>query len=867
MIEHRNEFSSIASTETNTPSDTSNQNTTTDVADVLSMKQTEQATFIDERSHVVESGYIAPTSSTTRRLPNSMGETQYSVKDLLKQEIKYGSFLWDVSDAQGAELFSINVPELFNSLSSIHKLQFQTFQFYRFNPTIRLQVNTTKFNSGRLMLVWDPLSSMQQVASIATPSFRHTNHLCQCSGFPNSQVDVKDSNTAFITIPFEHIISYFSASTNPIDVTLPLGTLRVMCMNKLTAPDSASNSVGCTVYLKCEDIEFHVPTRPHNVDFTTRAEAGLLSSIGSALSSGAGIVNNLSTGNFSGAAGGLSGVLKNFGLDKPANPQAKVGNCLATVDPMAHMIGVVDTPRLGATPMGGYLEEGFSEAPPKELVIKDIISKPMFVGTFKWRADQPENTVLVTIPVTPNLRTFTGNWSYFNTEPVVPNAQPGSVYLSNGYRHYPTYVGFMSNIFEFWSGSLDYRFDVVSTSFHTGRLMFAFEPCVSPTPIEPEVTDNAFTNTPYQIFDLHESASTSLKTNFVASTPRKRCEMPLNGTPLDDNTVLGYLRVIVVARLVAPESVTQEVDVNCWLSAGEDFRFTVPRLNNNMMLTTDIGLIGTNTGTRAEAGALPTASDISTRTSDPKNYPGLVRGNPMIPSSDPFGENIDTVLDLARRYCRVGEYALQLTSTPFGQGSSTESMGFGEVLFAVTPSPGVVSGIPDSQDKIMDSLSFMKVLADMYVFWSGSIRYQFLPFVDRTRDILHTLTFLPDQVTGPSGVSTEAATGTYALGNSSYPSIVWNSSQDSAMQVEVPFYSKFNQCAIIEKPGVTDQSVYYDAFESGRLLYRVMQPLESTSLPDRRMYLIVNSSIGDDFKFRYLIAPPVIMTNAITGGS
>jgi hypothetical protein len=847
---------SINNNNTSQPQDTSSQNTTTDVADVLSMKQQEQATFIDERSHVVETGYIQPVSNNVSRVPNSMGETQWDVKDLLRQEIKYGSFLWDINNGQGAELYSINVPEIFNSLSSIHKLQFNTFQFYRFNPTLRVQVNTTKFNSGRLMVVWDPLSSMSPDPTAYNRATTHTNHLCQCSGFPNVQIDAKDSNSAFITIPFEHIISYFSASSNPVDTTLPLGTIRIMCMNQLTAPDDASSSVSVNVYLKCEDIEFHVPTRPHNVSF--QAE-GPMDSIKSTLSTGKGILNNVKTGNFSGAASGLSGLLKSFSLDKPAKPEAKIGNCLATVDPMAHMKGVVDTPRLAATAVGGYLEESFTKAPPAELMINEIISKPTFVGSFKWRADQPENTVLVTIPVTPNLRTYSEQWSYKNTLFEYPAL--GQTYLTNQFRHYPSYVGVFSNMFEYWSGSLDYRFDVVSTSFHTGRLMFTFEPCVAPDPIDPSISDNAFSNSPYQMFDLHESASTSFKTNFVSSTPRKRCDMPLTGVKIDDNTVLGYLRVIVTSRLVAPERITQEVDVNCWISAGEDFRFTVPRLNNNVMLTTDYDKIAVSPGAfnfEAEGPELPTESDISSRTSDPKNYPGLVKGNPMIPNADPFGEEVNSVLDLARRYCRTHEIAIILSRQPF----SNTVMGYGEYSIVTTPAAGQNTDI-----KTIDSLSFMKFLSGMYVFWSGSLRYQILPFVDRTQNMLHTLTFVPDFTTNLSTEGTESATSTAALVNSSYPSIIWNSSQDSSMQVEVPFYSKFNQCAITPKDTSGMDQVYYDSFFTGKLVHRFMLPDETTTLPSKTLYIILNSSIGDDFKYRFLVAPPILLCNGISAFS
>jgi len=820
------------------------------------MNQTEQSTFVDERSHAIETSYISPVSPAVNRLPNSMGETQYDVRDLLKQEIKYSSFLWTVDDAQGKELLSISIPELFNSLSTIHKLQFNTFQFYRFTPVLRVQVNTTKFNSGRLMVVWDPLSNMQPTADTSAVSARHTTHLCQCSGYPNTQIDAKDSNTGFISIPFEHIISYFSASKNPVDATLPLGTVRIMCMNKLTAPDTASNSVGVAVYVKCADIEFHVPTRPHNVSFTTTAEAGIISTIGNTLSSGKGILNNLSTGNFSGAASGLGGLLKSFNLDKPAIPDAKVGNCLATVDPLAHMKGKADTPRLGATPTGGYLEEGFSSAPSSELIINEIIQKPMFVGTFAWSADQPENTVLATIPVTPALRTLAPDWKYSNTIQVTgPSGRP---YSSNVWRTYPTYLNYLATMFEFWTGSVDFRFDIVSTSFHTGRLMLSFEPCALPDPIDTSITDNAFTNTPYQVFDLHESASTSLKCNYVSSTPRKSCDTYATEQP-EDNSILGYLRVIVTSRLVAPEAVTQTVDVNCWLSAGEDFRFTVPRLNNNTMLTTDVSLLTIAPAkTIAEAAVLPTESDISTRTSDPKHYPGLVRGNPLVPTVDPFGENIDTVLDLARRYCREQELFLSSYSTQFGVGNS-KRIQYYEAVFPITPTPGSTSGQLPTTTKLMDSLHYMKMIADMYVFWSGSIRFQFIPLIDRTIPLVNYVTYVPNHVTTSLTVATEAATASEAVVNSSFPSVVWNSSQDAAMQVEVPFYSKFNQCAVQKKGD--SQGSYVDAFETGSIWYRAMRGMNTTDVNDNTLPLIVNSSIGDDFKFRFLIAPPVIRSN------
>lgn len=161
----------------------------------------------------------------------------------------------------------------------------------------------------------------------------------------------------------------------------------------------------------------------------------------------------------------------------------------------------------------------------------------------------------------------------------------------------------------------------------------------------------------------------------------------------------------------------------------------------------------------------------------------------------------------------------------------------------------------------------------MYAFWSGSLRYQFAPFVDRQNPIISDVTYAFSNSIQPSSAK-EVPDGDWIFNfgttysnyiNGSYPRVTNNLAQDSAILAEIPFYSEMNQCLTIYNGALLSQlplsGKNLDPWYTGVVQFRCSAPDfgnskiqvgEAEVLPVR-----VNFSAGDDFKLRYLIAPPV----------
>lgn len=873
-----------------------NSNETTEMYENFTSQQVQQTTFVDERATAVETGYISG-QATLPRSRKAMNESPFSMLDCLRQPILYDRLSWTVAGVRGANLWTATVPGVFNSLSTIHKLPLQIYQFFKFTMKVKLVLNTTKFHAGKLLLWYDPVNTVDSTSGDRNAIVFHTGTLIEATGYPNVVLDAKDSNVAELEIPWEHVLSTFSLSNNSLNTRVPLGTVHLQILNPLKVPETAVTDADVSIYISCIDLELHVPTRPHNNNFIA-AMGNVISGGKKALSSGIGAVTDIASGNFSSGvgkigdvAGHVGGILKDFDLDKPSKPDAKISNCLSTVSPQAHMKTVDDTVRLGACPAAGYLEDEFSNAPVEELIIKDIIKKPMLLGTVAWNSTDLPDTLLLQIPVTPTLLLGSVNDRILLSNlGAVEVPTSGGTLVQTYYRYYPSYLMYLSQMFEFWKGSIDFRFDFASTSFHTGRLQISFEPTGQPLPLDTTMSPtSAFSSCPNQVFDLHESSSTKFKCDYVSMTPMKRVINPVSNPDPDDEQILGYLRIYVLTKLERPENLS-DIEFNIYISAGEDFTLLSPRLNFDSPLLADLSKLPYDVPSefRAAMGEGSLGDDVVTRTSDVKDYPHAIKDGGMVDSHDVFGERIETVLDLARRYTVVADYA-PVVSQQVMANTGLEAAPF--VISGDEASISIVNTPTDPCIYIQDDSSagttivyrstpavssFMRRLAPMYVFWSGSMRYQFIPYVDRVNPMMMEVTYAFSNSMRPQlGLEEPADDWIAPQGgghyrnyiNSSYPRTTNLTAQDSAISVEIPFYTEMNQCLTMMN-GQTSTTMpliekNLDPWLTGIVQCRFTGPTFGNSVitvgTAKFLPVRINSSIGDDFKFRYLISPPVCL--------
>jgi hypothetical protein len=611
-----------------------------------------------------------------------------------------------------------------------------------------------------------------------------------------------------------------------------MGQLRFEVLNALQTSIGGTDPITVNVFVSAADIDLHVPMRPHTVLFSAASEVvaniklkDVAGTIGGVAKTATGAIADLKSGNFKGL---LSTAKDFFSLDRPASIDSRQGNCLATISAPCHMLGLDQAVRMGATQDGSYTITDFSTAPASDMLIENIITKPMIFDRFTWQTSNAENDLLATIPVTPGLC----KWVSVEFTP------GGTQYL----RQNPTFLSYFAAMHEFWRGGITFTFDFAATQFHSGRLMFVFEPNGQTTPLAGVgATVSDYSNNPNLIFDLRESKKVSFSVPFNSSTPRKRCvpSQWVATPPASDIDVLGYLRILVLSPLTVAENMPLTVEFNGWVSASPNFKFYAPRVRSSTFFFENAP---TSAPVNPDDVVYTNAGDDNVLRETQPSKP-ILKTNSQLPTPNYFGEEVKDVRDLARRYSRY-HTSQTMTADPARSGIVNAKSSFGahpDLYYAAN----FVSNIPNSAQ------SFATLISRLYALWSGSIRWKFVPLTDRTKTLqLVTSYFFNDEID-----QEPTSTGNY----SAYPLVVTNAPQDTAQELELPFYSLYAQNLC--------QNDTTGAYRDGIYTPGYIQ-LECSSTPsafaDDHVAITAFHAIGDDFAFRFLVSPPALYDEFIT---
>jgi hypothetical protein len=595
-------------------------------------------------------------------------------------------------------------------------------------------------------------------------------------------------------------------------------------------PAGSTDPINFNVFVSAADISLHLPMRPHVVQFSippTVAEAIDFAKANSAPYHMNGLSNVIKTVKGVGEtvagtwadikSGNILGAIKRgfefFTTDRPTIADNKLQNCLTNVSHINTMQGMDGSVRLGATQDGNYFETEFSTAPKSDQHIYTIVKRPMLIAQIPWSASNGVDTQLADFVVAPSICNTT------NDNPI------------SGWSKYDnTFLSYFATMFEYWRGSLTFTFEIAASNFHVGRFMIAFEPNITQG-LLPGVgfTCTDFSNNPNYIFDLEQHKECTVTVPYVSSTPRKRC-VPFTwiGPSRHDYDFLGNLRLIVLDPLAVTEAVPETIVINVYLSAGPDFRFYGPRIRPTTRFLEDFP---TPPPFHANAGK---EGDVVLR--EPQQTTYLVKGAKSVDTPEYFGEVIEDVRDLARRFCKY-DTAINMEPDPTRAGLVTAVSAFGS-------HPDLYYAANFFTNKPNASHSFATLINRMYAFWTGSTRWKFLPFTDRTKDLqmLASYTFTSNGYNPPA---TDDYTG--------YPAFITNNSQDSSLEVELPFYSPYTQL-------LTQYDSAATAYDIGIYTPGYLQLQASASagvFTDNTVRITAYHAIGNDVAFRFVIAPPV----------
>nr|5L7Q_C Chain C, vp3 [Deformed wing virus]5L8Q_C Chain C, VP3 [Deformed wing virus]5MUP_C Chain C, VP3 [Deformed wing virus]5MV5_C Chain C, Vp3 [Deformed wing virus]5MV6_C Chain C, Vp3 [Deformed wing virus]6F5J_C Chain C, Genome polyprotein [Deformed wing virus]7AL3_C Chain C, Genome polyprotein [Deformed wing virus] len=194
-------------------------------------------------------------------------------------------------------------------------------------------------------------------------------------------------------------------------------------------------------------------------------------------------------------------------------------------------------------------------APDEDMTVSSIASRYGLIRRVQWKKDHAKGSLLLQLDADPFV------------EQRIEGTNPISLYWFAP-------VGVVSSMFMQWRGSLEYRFDIIASQFHTGRLIVGYVPGLTAS-LQLQMDYMKLKSSSYVVFDLQESNSFTFEVPYVSYRPwwvRKYGGNYLPSSTDAPSTLFMYVQV----PLIPMEAVSDTIDINVYVRGGSSFEVCVP---------------------------------------------------------------------------------------------------------------------------------------------------------------------------------------------------------------------------------------------------------------------------------------------------
>lgn len=504
-------------------------------------------------------GYVSNTMSFTDVTRRTRDNEQAPLGDFLSRPLRIVTQDWPIGSSVS---FSFNPWALFLTNKRVIN-RINNFNLLRCRLVLNFVVNGNSFLYGRLIAYYRPLGS-NNTLHVDSPTL--SQDIVQGSQCPRIFIDPCTSTAGEMMLPFFYYKDYMSIpSTDWND----MGFIHVRTLVGLKHANGATGSTTITVFCHAEDVELCATTTantpaivPQMGEFQQANATGMISGPATAVAKVAGALKSVP-------------LLKPYALASEliAMAVAKAATIFGYSRPTVTRTPMLMAPRgtgsLALTNVADNSQKLTIDAqqeltidpriagigPEDTLSIKSIASRESYLTTFSWNIGTAVDTRLWNCVVNPLL------WA----------ESPGQVF-------HLTACAMASLPFQYWTGSMKYRFQVVCSNFHRGRLRVTWDPATTAPP--------EFNTTYQRIVDLSEEKD--FEVTISNGQPYTLLSMPLLATGVaptvysDTSAVTytygnGVLGVYVLNALTTPNTLTNnDIRINVFVAAGDDFEVYVP---------------------------------------------------------------------------------------------------------------------------------------------------------------------------------------------------------------------------------------------------------------------------------------------------
>jgi len=498
------------------------------------------------------------------------------IKDFLKRPVQ----IYKTAIAVGANVtLALSVWDLFTLIPSI-RAKLRNFTYFKGDLKVRISISGTPFHYGKILVSYQPYPDVNPcLINLATclaanANFRPCvlNYLSQATG--SAVMSVNENTPLEITCPFistkpMHRLynagdaSALAAATSYHDM-VAAGDVYIYSLNVVKAINATSTPVYMQVYAWMENVDLGTNTGSQTVvtteagKFSDERKVGPVEWTSSKLATLSGLVAiavpeiaPLALASQA-AMGALSKISSLFGWSKPVLLQEPSLVRPTSVSNSANVIGTDLAQRVVLDPKQEItIDPRAAGVSIDDLTIKHIASRMTYLTTFSWLdTDDAMSGVIWSSRVHPNL----------------PTVHQGVTY--NWIQ--PTAMAYAVTPFEFWRGDITYRFEIVCSSFHRGKLAIFYEPNISQYTL---INASLSLNKQFlRVVDIQETQTFDLVVKWAthrAWLKNTNAATAANNVIDPDTTfqaegyVNGYLAVVPFTELQSPD--TSDIYVNVYV--------------------------------------------------------------------------------------------------------------------------------------------------------------------------------------------------------------------------------------------------------------------------------------------------------------
>lgn len=606
----------------------------------LTKSQNQQnVNFVDGDDPFVH-GYTTASDSTRGEQDAEMAP----LSEFFSRPIKITTIQWNSLTSVGEfnpwELFFEN-PRVANRLANYNLL--------KATLKVKFVLNGNAFLYGRMLVGYTPNVPQE---SLDFTTYANFEDAVQLSQLPHIFLNPTTSTGGVLTCPFFFSKNYVRIPGNEFQ---NLGVINYIALNQLLhSNDPSFRPVTISVFAWAEDVQLSVLTSvetstliPQSGEIEEANRTGVVSGPASTVARVANALSNIPAIRPYAkatelASSTLASVASRFGYCRPS--VTKTPDFVRVLPTSS--FALTNTPDLSLKLSVDHLQEatidpriaGIEEE--DMLSIVNIAKRESYIDTFTWTDTDISGDFLWNTRVTP----------------VVWKSGVGSSY------HFPA-TAMAALPFRYWTGTLNYRFQVVCSGFHKGRIAVAWDPNFISTNA-PEL------NILYsEIIDIAETQDFTISVSNGQQYTLIPNVLPGINVPSEvisttryasyEQFANGVLGISVINALSTPTELGSTITVNVFISAGDDFKVFVPsdHFQNFVVRTMDEEVLGVAPSSQETELLEPQSGDIITSNDTNENSPigdnlhVLFDADPADKTNLVFtGESIPSFRAMVKRY-------------------------------------------------------------------------------------------------------------------------------------------------------------------------------------------------------------------------